>query len=231
MGSTFWAESYFRSLKASDVFNQLTTYLLQYKRVSIPSVGTILLIQHPAQLDVASKQLLPPGYTAELREDETVSEHQLAFLAARLNDEKEGVQQSLAETGRWLKEKINSDGFNWQGIGLIRQSSDAVVVPATALDAIPAERVLRDDATHSLLVGDQQMTSTEMASLKAEDGKVVKSKHSIYMIIGWIILLLAILYIVFVLYQGRFRMGASGAKQSPTGFVQHSTSFVSGYRL
>jgi hypothetical protein len=231
MGSTFWAESYFRSLKASDVFNQLTTYLLQYKRVSIPSVGTILLIQHPPQLDIANKQILPPGYTAELRDGESISEHQLNFLAARLNQEKEKVRQLLAENGLWLKEKINSEGFEWKGIGLIRQPGETTAVPLTALTAVPAERVLREGATHNLLVGDQQMTSTEMTNRQAEDSKVVEKERSLFMIIGWIILLLAIFYIVFVLYQGKFRIGASGAKQSPTSFVKHGTSFVFDYRL
>ena len=80
MASTSWVESYFRSLKANSVFNQLTKYLVQYKRVSIPSVGTILLVQQPAQLNVADKIIEPPTVSAELREDVVVPEHQLKYL-------------------------------------------------------------------------------------------------------------------------------------------------------
>lgn len=231
MDSTSWAVSYFRSLKANNVLNQLTKYLLQYKQVIIPSVGTIRLVQLPAQLDVADKIIQPPGFSAELKKGDLVSEHQLNYLAAVLKQEREDIWQELAETGLWLKEKIHGDGFDWKGIGLLRQNGEALAVPVAGLNAIPAERVLREDAAHKLLVGDQQMTSTEMASRKAADGEMVESRRSIYVVAGWIILLLAILYIVFVLYQGKFRVGASGAKQAPTGFVRHPNSFGPGSRL
>jgi hypothetical protein len=227
MGSTFWVELYFRSLKASDVFNQLTNYLLQYKRVSIPSVGTIQLIQQPAQLDAAGKLILPPTFSVTIKENGGVSEHQLSFLSAALKKEKETVRQSLAETGLWLSEKINGKGFDWKGIGFIQQNNNDLIIPAEALDSVPAEPVLQQDTEHTIQVGDQQMTAAQVANLK-EKRVVTEKNRSIFMIIGWIILLLAILYILFVLYQGKFRVGASGSKQMPTGFVQHNDSFPFG---
>ncbi|HET7896520.1 MAG TPA: hypothetical protein VFL47_02590 [Flavisolibacter sp.] len=217
MGLTFWAVLYFRSLKVNSVLDQLTKYLLQYKQVSIPSVGTIQIIQQPAQLNIADKVLLPPTFSAELKEGDTVPEHQLNFLSAVLNESKENVQQSLSETGEWLKRKIDANGFEWKGIGLLhnRQFDPTLSVPA--LESIPAERVLRQNAEHRVLVGDQHMTSTQMA--ERSDGDVVVRKRSIFMIIGWILLALAIVYIVIVLFLGKFHVGATGSKMSPTSWM------------
>jgi hypothetical protein len=200
------------------VFNQLTKYLLQYKRVSIPNVGTILLVQQPPQLDVADKTIQPPTYTAELRDDETVSEHQLNFLSAIMRQEKESIHHSLNSLGLWLREKVRGNGFEWKGIGIIRAPGHPLSLPVGILETIPAQRVLRQDAEHSVLVGDQQLTSTQIAGRKAEEETARGTKRSIFVIVGWILLALSILYIIFVLYQGRFRIGATGSKASPTGY-------------
>lgn len=220
MASTFWAELYFRSLNPNDVLDQLTKYLVQYKRVSIPAVGTILLVQRPSELNVADKTILPPSFTAQLNEEDAVPEHQLQFLAGSLKEEKETVLARLQDVGNKLKKQVNSDGFEWQGIGTIRRSDAPVTVSLPALQPLSAERVLRQNAEHNVLVGDQQMTSTQIAGLREEEleeGR--KTKRSVLVIIGWIILLLSILYIIFILYQGKFRVGATGSKYAPTGLL------------
>lgn len=201
------------------MFHQLTKYLVQYKRVSIPSVGTIQLIQQPAQLNVAEKIILPPAFSAELRNEETVSQHQLNFLSAALREEKENVLQGLEEFGSRLNEKIAGDGFDWKGIGFLHRSAIDGNVSSTTLEPVAAERVLRQDAEHKVLVGDQQMTSSQIAGWKEEDGAAKESRRSLLVIIGWVLLALSILYIIFILYQGKFRIGATGSRQSPTSLV------------
>lgn len=202
------------------MFNYLTKYLLQYKRVSIPSVGTIHLVQQPAQLNVADKLILPPFYATEFSNEDDVPEHQLSFLSSSLNEERENIQQSLNELGLWLKEKMNGEGFDWKGIGVIQPSNEAVaVLPIKALEPVPAEKVFRQGAEHRVLVGDQHLTSTQIAGLKEE---TTKSKRSVLVIIGWIVLLLSILYIIFVLWQGKFRVGATGSKSAPIGLIHNA---------
>lgn len=219
MVSTFWVELYFRSLNPNNVFKQLTNYLLQYRRISIPSVGTIRLIQQPAQLDVANKIITPPSFTTEISCDESVPEHQLAFLSAALQEERGRVLDRLSDLGQRLQSKLQGNGFEWKGIGWISQSGATSEVAPAMLQPVRAERVLRPGAEHSVLVGDQQRTSGQMSGLKEEAGLVAEKERSVWMIVGWTLLGLAILYIVFLLYQGKFRVGSTGSKQSPTGYV------------
>lgn len=201
------------------MFESLTKYLLQYKRVSLPSVGTIQLLQQPAQLDVAGKVILPPSFIPELRPADAVPEHQLAFLSAQLNEEKETVNQLLEEFGLRLKEKLDGEGFHWNGIGVFHRNDDAQTpIAVTGLEPVVSERIIRHDAEHRVLVGDQQLTSTQIAGLREET--VTPNKSSVLLIIAWIILALSILYILFILWQGRFRLHATGAKTSPVAALQ-----------
>lgn len=217
MASTFWAVLYFRSLNPNNVFNQLTKYLLQYQRVSLPSVGTIRLVQQPAQFNVVDKLILPPSFTAEVSEEEKVPEHQLVYLAAALREDKDKVRQQLTELGERLQNQFRGEGFHWKGIGVIRYGGQTTPSVPAALVPINANRVIRPNAEHQVLVGDQQMTSTQMAGL--QDGEAVtKNKRSVWMIVAWVLLILSLLYIVFVLYVGKFRMGATGSKQAPTSY-------------
>jgi hypothetical protein len=216
MGSTFWVELYFRSLNPNNVLNHLTKYLLQYRRVSIPSVGTIQLLHQPAQLNVAEKILLPPSYATQITSDETVPDHQLAFLAACVAKEKAEVLDLLQLFGAQLKTSIKGAGFNWTGIGLIRYTNEPLPVSMPAPEPVTATRVIRQDAPHNVLVGDQQMTSTQITEQRADDLTVVKARPSLVIIIGWIVLVLSILFIVFILYRGKFRVGATGSKQTVT---------------
>ncbi|MBB1282887.1 hypothetical protein HRH25_00755 [Flavisolibacter sp. BT320] len=219
MASTFWVELYFRSLNPNSVFKQLTNYLLQYRQVSIPSVGTIRLVQQPAQLDVADKIITPPSYTTAFSSDETVSEHQLAFLSAALQEEKSNVMERLSLIGERLREKIDGNGFDWKGIGWIGSSGESGVIAPGMLQPVRAERVLRQNAEHNVLVGDQELTSRHLWERKEAGEMMPEKKRSVFMIVGWIMLALAILFIVFMLYQGKFRIGATGSRQSPTSYL------------
>ncbi|NTS40201.1 hypothetical protein HRG84_04725 [Flavisolibacter sp. BT320] len=206
------------------MFKQLTNYLLQYRQVSIPSVGTIRLVRQPAQLDVAAKIITPPSYRTEITPGDVVPEHQLAYLSASLEAEKHSVMDRLSAFGQNLRQQVKGDGFNWKGIGWIGLDNGQNVISPSVLQPIPAERVLRQDAEHNVLVGDQEMTYTQMAGRREEATTIAVAKRPLAIIVGWVLLALAILFIVFLLYQGKFRVGATGSKQSPTGFIVTQSS-------
>src|SRR5215207_6661783 len=115
MDSTFLQVLYFRSLKVNNVLNLLTKYLLQYRTVTIPHVGTIQLIQRPSQLDVADKIIHPPSFSAEIKKEEDVSAHQLNFLNHFLQKAPHFVLEDLKLFGDNLHDKINGPGFEWSG--------------------------------------------------------------------------------------------------------------------
>jgi hypothetical protein len=213
---------YFRSLKASNVLNHLTSYLFQYKSVSIPNVGTLQLVQQPSQLNVVDKLILPPTYFVELKKDDKVSTHQLVYLNQLLQRGIDEVERDLVFFGGRLQEKINGPGFTWEGLGTFTPGTQTLPLAVKALAPVPAERIIRQDARHQVLVGDQQ----RLSGTGEETEAAVKSGRSVLIIIGWVLLLLSLLFIGYHLYTGRFRINSTGSKQSPVVYKQSAPTGV-----
>ena len=207
--------SYFRSLKVNNVLNLLTKYLLQYRTVTIPHVGTIQLVQHPSQLDVADKIIQPPSFSAEIKREENVSAHQLNFLDHFLKRGHHSVLHDLKQFGDGLHDKINGPGFEWNGFGRLDSNTQSLSIPVEGLYAITAERVMRENPDHQVLIGDKQTSSYKIAGEKV-GSDVPKRKHSAVITIGWVLLALSILAIAFFIYQGKFKVNSAGSKMSPT---------------
>lgn len=196
----------------------LTKYLLQYRTVTIPHVGTINIVQYPSQLDVADKRLQPPSFSFRLKGEEDITDHQLNFLSSFLQKENNWVLEELKQFGDRLYDKINGPGFEWNGLGKLDRSTQSFPVLQKGLTVIAAERVIRENPDHQVLVGDRQTSSLAIADEKLVE-KEQTTKRSSLIVIGWILLLLSILAIGFFAYKGKFRVNSSGSKMPASGFM------------
>ncbi|GAA4751646.1 hypothetical protein [Flavisolibacter ginsenosidimutans] len=200
------------------MLNYLTNYLLQYKTVSVPGVGTLCLVHQPPRLNVADKLIEPPSYVVEIKNGDEISDHQLLFLSGLANKEKEAVENELHSFGNTVQQKINSGGFNWEGLGIIKSDTQMLSLAVPALQPLAAERVIRQDAKHTVLVGDREVSSARVFERSTET-VVHGKKRAVSIQIGWILLFLSLLVIALLLYLGKFSVNASGSKLPPTGFV------------
>ncbi len=205
----------------------LTAYLLQYRTVSIPHVGTVQLVQHPAQANVVDKRILPPSFTAQLNTvGDEVSTHQLAYLMASLQKSSDVVALELKDLGSRLYDAVNGPGFEWVGIGHFSNSTTLVAIDVEGLQPVEAQKLIRENPNHAVLVGDRETTSLQLADERAEAG-TVKRKRDVLVIIGWVLLGLSVLAIVYLLYSGKFNVGAAGSKLRATSwYVGEASSFV-----
>jgi len=200
------------------MLNYLTKYLLQYKTVSVPGVGTLCLVHQPPRLNVADKLIEPPSYVVEIKNGDDISDHQLLFLSSLANKGKEAVENELNSFGNTVQQKINNGGFNWAGLGLIKNDTRTLPLSVTSLQPLAAERVIRQDAKHTVLIGDREVSSAHIFERSSET-VVHEKKRAVSIQIGWILLLLSLLATALLLYLGKFNVNASGSKLPPTGFV------------
>jgi hypothetical protein len=220
MGSTFWAELYFRSLKRTNVLAQLTKYLIQYRKVCIPRIGTFEIIQQSPQLRVADQMMTAPVYLMNFSKQDHMPEHQAYFFGGKSHDERVAAEHELINFSQELKMRMQQGPFHWNGFGTLHMSSGEIVfepktVVLDALQKVPAEKVIRQNVAHTIVVGDQETTTHRMSEMLHQ---------SFYkkpvLIAGWIVVLLAILALVFVLYLGKFQISAAGMK-SKVSFLTH----------
>lgn len=176
-------------------------------------MGSFELVAHSASLDVASKLIEPPAYRPHYSEMDSVREHQLNFLALDLNTNKEQVKEQLENFGKDLKRRIRNNTFSWKGIGKLEDAGSKMifhpdVLEIKGLQPLPAEKVLRKNVQHAVLRGEQEVMS---ASFYDEEKKV-KSKRVNVSLIGWIVVFIAIAFIVAYLFNDGLKTSASGTK-------------------
>jgi len=212
MDSTSWAVPYFRLAKNNKVIEVITKYLLQYRKVAIPHIGSFEIRYQPAQLDVADKKMIAPVFVTEFSSTDTVNEHQYNYITSSLHAERNTVSNDLARFGEQLKEKIASTPVNFNGLGVLKKTGQRIIfepqeIVFDGLQPVYASKVIRENASHTVLVGERERNSIEMAeSLQATPD----SKRSYLHLISWILLLLAIAAIIYILYEGSFQPSAAG---------------------
>lgn len=200
------------------MLNHLTNYLLRYKTVSVPGVGTLCLVHRPARLNVADKLIEPPAYVVEIKSGEEISDRQLQFLSGLANKEKDAVGHELRSFGNAVQQEINNGGFYWEGLGFIKTDTQTIAIAAPSLQPLVAERAIRQNAKHTVLVGDREVSSAHVTERNADEQKSEKKRDRL-VLIGWVLLLFSLLAVAFLLYWGKFRVNAAGSKLPSTSWT------------
>ena len=148
----------------------LNAYLFQHRSISIPGLGTIYLETMPANVDVAERTMQPPAY--QFRFDkyfDAPDKEFFAFVAAQRNILDYEAIKWYNEFSFELRNRIRAEEqVSWDGVGILKKDGsggvafEAAAAPMAFLQPVPAMRVSRQDAQHSLVVGDRERTSGEM---------------------------------------------------------------------
>lgn len=131
----------------------IATSLFLDKKCNLPGIGTLLLVSRSAKSDFLNTRILSPTQTIEFIADGRDNNLSTDFLELS-----NFIKTKLTEEGTYLLNGIGT--FTRQGEAEV-QFTPVVIDPAFTPD-VEAVRVIRQDAIHEILVGDQQTTNTEM---------------------------------------------------------------------
>ncbi len=179
------------------------SYLLQHKSVSIPGLGTIYVERIPAQSDFVNRQLLPPTY--HYRFDRYFDTPGKDFLLFYRHAKISRIFEAMRLFNEWALNLRNSiSGENQsaelEGIGSISRNSsgDVVFEPAGKPQSydieIAAERIIRSNSKHGILVGDKETSNVEMNEYYTEEIHKEKLAWWIYAVIIAAIALIIIFF-------------------------------------
>lgn len=162
--------------------NVFAEYLLQQHELPIPGVGHLAWNDVPAAYDVAGRQFTPPGghwsFTPIQQLDGTLSLQRLTgHVALWQNLTEEEAFDEVQAFGRRIKTQLETIGSAAVGAcGQLQSTEQELRFEPSAttvwLAPLPAERVIREGASHQMLVGDQQTTTAEMEAYLAEEEPV-----------------------------------------------------------
>lgn len=147
-------------------------YLSFQKKVSLQGIGTFSVEHLPARLDFPNRLLYAPEFILHYSSSATGSDEQFEhWLQKELNVDREEVktlQQNLsAEFQRTLSEKGE---MTLNGLGVFTKDEQKLLHFSSLYETIKgnpvtAEKIIRKNTSHSILVGEQEKTSAEMTEL------------------------------------------------------------------
>lgn len=193
----------------------LYSYLLQHKSLSIPGLGTIFIERVPAQSDFVNKQLLPPSYHYRFdKYFDAPDKDFFTYLALKKNLADYEAIRWYNEWAYELRNKIRTDNpVALDKIGTLRKdfSGDIVFEPERILPAylapVPAHRVIRTHATHTVLVGDREVLNSEASGYIEEETVVERESWWIYALV---IVAISLIILFFHFYKNGMGTDAVG---------------------
>jgi nucleoid DNA-binding protein len=192
----------------------ITSYLLQAGKCALPGIGFFKIKHTPAEIDIVNKQMLPPVEEIIFNEEAIfLSQGLINYVAHKKSIPVSESENLLNNFCREWKEKIEAgEKFCFATLGCL-EKNDAGVVSFEKEEnpeyfkPVFAQRVLHQNAEHTVLVGDRETTSTVMNEYYKEELPVVKRRW----FVGAIVLaVIASLTIFFSFYGHRISVSAIG---------------------
>lgn len=199
----------------------LNSYLVQHKSLSIPGLGTIYVERKPAQTDFVNKQIIAPSYHYRFdRYFDAPDKDFFTYLAA---------QKEIAdyEAIRWynewayeLRNRIRTQQeVKWDKVGILKTDVTGEIIfeaqpnLVSYLNPVPAERVIRTNAQHTMLVGDKEVTNTAMTDYLNEHEETVYVEKESWWIYALILATIAAIVIFFHFFQNGVRNSSVNNQQ------------------
>jgi hypothetical protein len=152
------------------MYQELQQYLILYRQLPVPGVGTFVVDRKPADIDFANRVVNPPQFSINFEPREvSISRKLYAWLAASLGVSERDAVIRFNDFSFDLKARVQAgEDLNWAGVGRlskglageIKFETEVKDMPVGA--PVPAVKVIREKAEHTVRVGEDQRSSFEM---------------------------------------------------------------------
>jgi hypothetical protein len=157
------------------MYGELYQYLILHKQLNIPGIGTFLLERKPADIDFVNKIINPPAFTVALHHGNTTPSKKIFnWLASTRNISEPEALTQFNDFALDIKNKIlTGDKLEWDGLGTLSKGLageirfEASLKDMKAGTPVPAIKVIREHAQHTVRVGEQEITSSQMIEMLA----------------------------------------------------------------
>jgi hypothetical protein len=199
------------------MYELLYKFLVKYKTIDLPGIGRIFFNEQPAESRFVDQNFLPPRYLIGFERGRSIVETQMndakpqgwqktppsrklfSWLASHYEiTEKEAVIR-FDDFVVDLKGRLDAgDKIMWSGVGVLEKDSTGEIVfhhfksELPWLEPTSAKKVIRDNAEHTMLVGEREKTSVEMTEILLRP-KSVKEKRGY-----WWVWPLAVIIAIFI---------------------------------
>lgn len=187
----------------------LNKYLFQHSGINVPGLGTIFIEKTTAKSDFVSRQIFPPEFIFRFdKYYDTPDKDFFAYLSSGMSIPDYEAIQEYNQFAQDFRSKIKlEDKAVWKDVGIFVKNSSGDIefqqlpVYQHLYEPVIAERVLRSDTSHAILVGDRQKTNFEMTELLNEDNQPKVVKKQAWPLYAIILFAVALMFLMFHFYK------------------------------
>ncbi|MCC7400895.1 MAG: hypothetical protein IT214_05375 [Chitinophagaceae bacterium] len=181
------------------MYDQLYRLLILNKELNIPGIGNFSVNRKHAGSDFVEKLIYPPVYSITLQKDNgTLTQNFISSLAESLNiPDKEAIAGFNDFVFNIKQKLLAGEAVEWNGVGTLTMSGSGTIrlqaaeVPVID-EPVIAQKMIREHAEHTVLVGEKEHTSTEMTGILSQQETKKINWWMVPLIIGLLLLLLII---------------------------------------
>lgn len=187
------------------MYAELYCFLISHKELNVPGIGTFLLEKKSARADFLNKCVHPPVYCFSFQTlNNSPSKKLFSWLADALNISDRDAVVRFNDFAFDLKKKIDEGSIvKWKGVGILEKKENQIKFwpeESIAIDRpVTAEKIIRENVEHTMLVGERERTSTEMLDSIRRSGEQWFHRTEKKVFRWWIVaLILGILLVGFI---------------------------------
>jgi hypothetical protein len=155
----------------------LNKYLFLKKSIPVPGLGTICMENQAASIDASTRSMLPPVYRFRFDKFfDSPDKDLFAYLSTQQNISDYEALRQYNDFAFSLRDRLNYfREAPWEGLGMLKKDDtgeihfESSISNPSFLKPVPAEKVIRANAKHMLLVGDRERSNSEMSDWLAEE--------------------------------------------------------------
>jgi hypothetical protein len=159
------------------MYTILNRYLFLHKSIPIPGLGTICLESQAATIDASTRTIHPPVYRFRFDKfSDSPDKDLFSYLSTQQKISDYEALRQYNDFAYSLRDRLNYfREAPWEGLGVLKKDDmgeihfESSILNPSFLKAVPAEKVVRTNARHMLLVGDRERSSREMSDWFAEE--------------------------------------------------------------
>ena len=173
--------------------NCLVRYFSINNECPLPGIGSLVSKEVPAVLDIIDKKIKAPGASIVFSKNELEGASFLRFMQAEHDCDDHAAQEKWDVFSKKIKNLKSQDSLSLGALGTLQKnSSDQLeLIPFQNLNTysqeIPAYRLIKINAPHSILVGDKETTREAMQEFYVEKIPPYKSKWWVAAIVIFVI--------------------------------------------
>ena len=183
------------------MFDSLYRYLIKYKQLSLPGIGTLALQVQPARSEFVDRTFLPPHYSFVFETGkETTSRKLFSWLAQVFNTTERAAVIRFNDFLFGIKKEMDSGKeINWPRVGKFQKTVtgeigfEADEKELIFQQPVIAEKVIRENHAHTMLVGEMEKTSFQMTEFLSTPAPV-EVKRSYWWVWPLAIIILALMF-------------------------------------